>query len=101
MTELIKSQLGRFGVVGTGNVIQGQVGTHQATATVVGSASVAATVVIKGSNDKVGWTTVATLTPSGSGPATAGGSWSVDYVYWVAEVTALSGDLVDVSVSTD
>lgn len=101
MPDLIKTSLGVFTAPGIGFAIQGQAGTHQATVTVQGAASVAASVTIRGSNDQLAWTDIGTASPSGTGVATATVSWSNDYLFWRADVASMTGERLQVSVASD
>lgn len=60
-------------------------------ASVKGTGSVSATVVVEASNDAVDFFTLATITLSGSGTAVDGFGASVRYPYTRAKVTAISG----------
>lgn len=102
MSELIKISLGSLALVANGLPVQGQAGVPTATATVVGSGAVSATVVVRGSNDGVAWVPLATLSPSGTGTGVASGTWSGDYAQLRADVTAISaGSVVSTMVSVD
>lgn len=76
-------------------------GDHTITATVEGSGSVSATALWQGSNDKVGWVTLATLSPAGTGFGTARASTTETYRYWRLNVTALSGTSVTGTVVSE
>lgn len=102
MSELIKINLGTLKAVGDGLPVQGQAGAPTVTATVTGVGAVSATVVVRGSNDGAAWTTLATLSPNGSGSAVAVGQWSGDYAYLRADASALSaGASVTTTVAVD
>jgi|GEM_PF-2821492 len=101
MSEPITTQLGQFSATGTGTPRVGQAGDHTFSATVTGPAAVAATVLIEGSNDNLGWTTLATLTLSGTASASASTAATSSYAYWRATVSALTGTGVVVSVATE
>lgn len=102
MSELIKINLGTLKAVGDGLPVQGQAGAPTVTATVTGVGAVSATVVVRGSNDGAAWTTLATLSPNGSGSAVAVGQWSGDYAYLRADASALSaGASVMTTVAVD
>ncbi|MFG6413808.1 hypothetical protein ACG02S_07830 [Roseateles sp. DC23W] len=76
-------------------------GDHTLTATVIGSGAVSATLAWQGSNDGVGWVTIATLTPSGTGVGAAQASTTISYRYWRQVVSALTGSQVSAVVSTE
>lgn len=102
MSELIKINLGTLKGVGAGLPVQGQAGAPTVTATVAGAGAVSATVVVRGSNDGLAWTSLATLSPSGTDTAVASGKWSGDYAYLRADAGALSaGAVVTTLVAVD
>lgn len=101
MTDLIKTELGSLTTTGIGHPRQGQAGAHTGSITVIGSGSVSATVLIRGSNDGQAWTTLATISASGTGTATASAKWTDDYAMLRQEATALTGSVVSAQVVTD
>lgn len=103
MSELIKTSLGKFVATGLGFETQGQAGSHTATVSVVGTGSVAAAVTIRGSNDRVVWNPIGTVSPSGTGAASGTVAWTQDYAYLQAECASITGvgAVVHVDVVTD
>lgn len=101
MPQPIATQLGTFTTTGAGTPRVGQVGDHTFTATVSGVGAVSATVLIEASNDNVGWTTLATLSPSGTAVGAAAASSTSSYAYWRTTVSALTGTSVTVSAATE
>ena len=93
--------LKRATATGAGYPIDALEGDHVFTATVVGDAAVSATVVVEGSNDLIGYSTIATLTLSGTATASGSASTSKSYRYWRANVTAISGGAVSVTSATE
>lgn len=63
--------------------------TYQATVT--GSGTVSATVVIQASDDGVGWVTLGTITLSGTSPQTDGFASTAPWIEVRGDVTAISG----------
>lgn len=84
------TQLGTYLGAGTGQTVVGVQGDHTFTATLTGAGAIAASVVIQGSNDLLGWTTLATLAPSGTNLATATAALSASYAYWSATVSSIT-----------
>lgn len=69
-------------------------------ATVAGTGSVSATVLVKGRNIAGGaWVLLGTITLSGSSPVTDGFACLVQYMEYAADVTAISGTGAAVTVA--
>lgn len=91
MPDVIRTQLGRLSAVGAGNPVRSNSsGTHTVTVTVSGSGSVSYAGELLGSNDLQSWTTVASLSGSGTGLANASASIAADYAYWRLDASTLT-----------
>ena len=101
MPQPIATQLGTFTGTGVGTPRAGQVGDHTFSASVSGAGAVSATVLIEVSNDNVGWSTLATLSPAGTTVGSAQATSTSSYSYWRTTVSALTGTSVVVSAATE
>lgn len=90
MPQPIQTQLGTFTSTGSGTPRAGQAGDHTFAASLTGSGAVSASVLIEVSNDLAGWTTLTTLTLSGTGSASAQASSTASHAYWRATVSSIS-----------
>lgn len=77
----------------------GQIASFSAQASVTGTGSVSATVVIEGSNNGDDWVQIATLSMSGTGRATDGGVAQTLWSQIRARVSAISGTNASVSAA--
>lgn len=101
MPQPIATQLGQFLATGAGTPRAGQSGDHTFSASVVGSGSVGATVLIEVSNDLLAWSTLTTLVVTGTAAASAQASVTASHSYWRATVSALTGTSVTVTAATE
>lgn len=90
MPQPIQTQLGTFTATGSGTPRVGQAGDHTFSASLAGSGSISATVLIEVSNDLLGWATLTTLTLSGTGSASAQSSQTASHAYWRATVSSIT-----------
>ncbi|RYE80713.1 MAG: hypothetical protein EOO80_03085 [Oxalobacteraceae bacterium] len=97
MSDINLTNLGILAAAIAGAAVFAAEGDHTLTATVTGSGTVSATVAWQGSNDGVGWITIATLAPSGTAVGAAQASTTTSYRYWRQVVGALTGTGAQIS----
>ncbi|WP_457425659.1 hypothetical protein [Roseateles sp. P5_E7] len=101
MSDITTTNLGALAAAVAGGPVFAAEGDHTLTTTVTGAGAVSATVAWQGSNDGVGWVTIATLTPSGTAVGAAQASTTSSYRYWRQLVSALTGSQVSSVVATE